>query len=143
MAYNREVSKIQKLKNARIINFTPDNLTGYFDKKKIAAFKESDIYLMPSRSDAFGIAFLESWAAGKPVIGANIGATPEVIKDNVDGLLVEFDDPNDIAEKVVLLLKNKRMRKNFGLAGKLKVTQHYTWNIIAEKTRNVYLDLMK
>jgi glycosyltransferase involved in cell wall biosynthesis len=143
MAYNREVSKIQKLKNARIINFTPDNLTGYFDKKKIAAFKESDIYLMPSRSDAFGIAFLESWAAGKPVIGANIGATPEVIKDNVDGLLVEFDDPNDIAEKVVLLLKNKRMRKTFGLAGKLKVTQHYTWNIIAEKTRNVYLDLIK
>ncbi len=143
MAYNREFSKIQKLKNVRIINFTPDNLTGYFDKKKIAAFKESDIYLMPSRSDALGIAFLESWAAGKPVIGANIGATPEVINNNVDGLLVEFDDPNDIAEKVVFLLKNKRMRKKFGLAGKLKVAQHYTWNIIADKTRDVYLDLIK
>ncbi len=62
---------------------------------------------MPSRSDAFGIAFLEAWAAGKPVIGANIGATPEVIRNGIDGFLVEFDNPRDIAEKVVKLLKTK------------------------------------
>ncbi len=104
-AYNRELSKIRKGTRSRIINLTPENLTGYYDKKKIAAFKESDVYLMPSRSDAFGIAFLEAWASGKPVIGANIGATPEVIRDGKDGFLVEFDNPQDIAEKVLLLLK--------------------------------------
>ena len=59
-------------------------MTGYYDKKKIAAFKEADLYLMPSRSDAFGISFLEAWSAGKPVIGARIGATPEVIRENID-----------------------------------------------------------
>ena len=142
MAYNRELSKISKLKNVRIINLTPDNLTGYFDKKKIAAFKEADIYLMPSRSDAFGIAYLEAWAAEKPVIGANIGATPEVIRDNVDGFLVEFDNPIDIAEKVIRLLKYKKLRKKLGSAGKLKVKQNYTWKIIAEQTHKIYQDLI-
>ncbi|UCD02277.1 MAG: glycosyltransferase family 4 protein [Promethearchaeota archaeon] len=142
IAFNRELSKIQKLENARVINFTPGNLTGYFDKKKISAFNEADIYLMPSRSDAFGISFLEAWSAGKPVIGARIGATPEVIGENVDGMLVEFDNPEDIARKVISLLKSKRLREKYGLAGQLKVSQKYTWNIIAYKTHKTYKNLI-
>jgi glycosyltransferase involved in cell wall biosynthesis len=143
IAFNKELSKISKLENTRIINFTPDNLTGYYDKKKLAAFKEADIYLMPSRSDAFGISFLEAWSAGKPVIGARIGATPEVIRENIDGLLVEFDDHRDIAKKVINLLKNKRLRTNYGLAGRIKVSQKYTWEIIAKMTHNTYQNIIK
>jgi glycosyltransferase involved in cell wall biosynthesis len=142
MAYNRESSKIQKNENVRIINLTPDNLNGYFDKKKISAFREADIYLMPSRSDAFGIAFLEAWASGKPVIGANIGATSEVIKNNIDGYLVEFNNPIDIAEKVVKLLKHKRLRKKFGSNGKLKVSQNFAWDNIVNKTHTLYEKLI-
>ncbi len=142
LAFNREFSKIQKLSNAKIINFTPDNLTGYYDKKKLTAFNEADVYLMPSRSDAFGIAFLEAWASGKPVIGANIGATPEVIRENIDGLLVEFDNPQDISEKLVKLLKKKRLRDNLGKAGLLKVRNNYTWENIAERTHKAYQNLI-
>ena len=142
LAYNRELSKVRKLKNARIINFTPENLTGYFDKKKIAAFKETDLFLMPSRTDAFGIAFLEAWAARKPVIGANIGATSEVIRNNIDGFLVEYDSPEDIAEKVVSMLRNKKLRKKMGNAGRLKVKENYSWDNIAKKTHDVYKNLI-
>jgi glycosyltransferase involved in cell wall biosynthesis len=143
LAFNRELSKINKLESVRILNFSPDNLTGYFDKKKIAAFKEADLYLMPSRSDAFGISFLEAWAAGKPVIGARIGATPEVIRENIDGLLVEFDNPEDISQKVLSLLKNKRLRNKLGSAGQKKVSQQYTWDQIAEETQYLYKTLTK
>ena len=125
----------------RIINFTPENLTGYYDKKKIAAFKETDVFLMPSRSDAFGIAFLEAWASKKPVIGANIGATPEVIKDNIDGLLVEFDNPREIAEKVIYLLKKKNIRRKLGTQGENKVIKNYTWEHVVDKTVNLYKEL--
>ena len=142
LAFNRELSKVNKLKSVKIINLSPDNLTGYFDKKKIAAFKEADIYLMPSRSDAFGISFLEAWAAGKTVIGARIGATPEVIRENIDGLLVEFDNPEDIAEKVIMLLKSKNLRNKLGATGQEKVYQKYTWNHVAEETHNIYKTLI-
>ncbi|MBY9002555.1 MAG: glycosyltransferase family 4 protein [Candidatus Lokiarchaeota archaeon] len=137
-AYNREFAKTKKTTNARIINLSPDNLTGYFDKNKIAAFMESDLYLMPSRSDAYGIAFLEAWSAGKPVIGARIGATPEVIQENIDGLLVEFDNPQDIADQVVKLLRNKKLRKKLGEQGKVKVQTYHSWQNIANITKNVY-----
>jgi glycosyltransferase involved in cell wall biosynthesis len=142
IAFNLELSKIQKLENTRIINFTPENLTGYFDKKKLSAFKEADIYLMPSRSDAFGISFLEAWSAGKPVIGARIGATPEVIRENIDGVLVDFDNPEDLARNVINLLNNKRLRESYGFEGQLKVSQKYTWNIIAYKTHKTYENLI-
>jgi glycosyltransferase involved in cell wall biosynthesis len=142
IAFNRELSKIQKAIHPRVINLTPDNLTGYYDVKKIAAFNETDVFLMPSRSDAYGIAFLEAWASGKPVIGANIGATPEVIRDKVDGLLVEFDDYIDIADKVVLLLKKKRLSKNLGLEGRNKVQESLSWDIIAKKTHETYQELI-
>ncbi len=138
IAFNRELSKLKRSYDVRIINFTPENMTGYFDKKKINAFKEADVYLMPSRSDAFGIAFLESWAASKPVIGANIGATPEVIQDKYDGLLVEFNNPVDIADKVITLLERKRLSKKFGERGRNKVVHNYTWEIVAKKTHNFY-----
>jgi len=142
IAFNRELSKIQKTIHPRVINLTPDNLTGYYDVKKIAAFNETDVFLMPSRSDAYGIAFLEAWASGKPVIGANIGATPEVIRDKIDGLLVEFDDFIDIADKVVLLLKKKRLSKNLGLEGRNKVQENFSWDIIAKKTHETYQEII-
>jgi len=141
-AFNRELSKVRKSNEVRIINLTPDNLTGYFDKYKLSAFKESDIYLMPSRSDAFGIAYLEAWASGKPVIGANIGATPEVINDNKDGLLVKFDDPLDIKVKVLKLLKHNKLRKSMGKIGQMKVKNNYTWNIVADRTHQLYLKII-
>ncbi|MFX0012179.1 MAG: glycosyltransferase family 4 protein [Candidatus Hermodarchaeota archaeon] len=142
LAFNKELTKLQKVCDIRIINFTPDNLTGYFDKKKVAAFQETDIYLMPSRSDAFGIAFLEAWASGKPVIGANLGATPDVINENEDGLLVEFDNPQDIAAKVVKLLKNKRLRRKLGNSGKEKTENYLTWDIIVKNTHELYQELI-
>ncbi len=127
IAFNRELSKLRKIIKPRIVNLTPDNLKGYYDKKKIAAFKETDIFLMPSRSDAYGIAFLEAWASGKPVIGANIGATPEVIRNNIDGLLVDFNNYEDIANKVVTLLKNERLSNKMGQEGKKKVQENLYW----------------
>ena len=141
-AFNREFSKIKDLKNLTIINLTPDNLTGYFDRKKLSAFIESDVYLMPSRSDAFGISFLEAWSSGKPVIGANVGATPEVISNNIDGFLVEFDDPYDIAQKVIKILKSKRLGRKFGVNGRVKVKNNFTWEIIVEKTHKIYQNLI-
>ncbi|MBY9017438.1 MAG: glycosyltransferase family 4 protein [Candidatus Lokiarchaeota archaeon] len=141
-AFNREIVKTKKNTKTRIINLTPDNLTGYFDKNKITAFMESDIYLMPSRSDAYGIAFLEAWSAGKPVIGAKIGATPEVIQDNINGLLVEFDNPHNIADQVVKLLRNKKLRKRLGEQGKAKVETFHSWRNIANMTKKVYDNLI-
>jgi glycosyltransferase involved in cell wall biosynthesis len=141
-AFDIELSKIRNRTNASILNFTPDNLTGYFDKKKISAFNEANVVAMPSRSDAFGIVYLEAWASETPVIGANIGATPEVINDGQDGLLVEFDNPSDIAEKILTLLRNQKLSKQLAENGRKKVKSKFTWQKIAMKTHNIYQNII-
>ena len=142
LAFNRELKNLKKHHNVKIINLTPDNLKGYYDLKKIAAFNETNLFLMPSRSDAYGIAFLEAWASSKPVIGSNTGATPEVINNGVDGILVKFDDPYDISEKVIKLLKNKKMSKKLGKAGYLKVKKSNSWDHIAKSTHKLYQEII-
>lgn len=141
-AYNRELSKIPKIEGLKILNFTPDNLKGYFDKIKLSAFKETDLYVMPSRSDAYGIAFLEAWASGKAVIGAKCGATKQVIRDGFDGYLVDFDDPKDLSKKIIALLKNEGLRRLFGCNGQKKVFEHNSWERIAYLTSVEYQKLL-
>lgn len=61
-----------------------------FDKRdKASIYDGLDLFAMPSTGESFGIAHLEAWMCRKPVIGANVGSTPSVIRDGVDGLLVD------------------------------------------------------
>jgi glycosyltransferase involved in cell wall biosynthesis len=62
-----------------------------------------------------------------PVIGCNIGSVSEVINDNEDGYLVEFDDVNMISKKIDMLLKDKKLRTQMGESGYNKVMKRYTW----------------
>ncbi|MFO8019465.1 MAG: glycosyltransferase family 4 protein [Promethearchaeia archaeon] len=142
-SFDMQKANLSKSTRKYIINFTPANMNGYFDKKKMTAFAESDIYVMPSRSDAFGIAYLEAWASATPVIGARSGATPEVIHHNKNGLLVEFDNPEDIANKILKLLGDGALRERLGKSGQKRVKKRFTWEKVAEKTNKVYNQLME
>jgi len=138
-AFNYELSRIKKLGFTKnILNINPVNLRGYFDKRKLGAFKSCAVYAMPSRTDAYGISFLEAWAAGKPVIGADIGATPEVIEDGVTGLLTEFGNPLAIAQKIIMLLQNSDLANTLGTNGQNKVRENNSWKTITQKIKEIY-----
>ncbi|MDI6856338.1 MAG: glycosyltransferase family 4 protein [Candidatus Thermoplasmatota archaeon] len=112
---------------------------GYVDEReKREAFSACDIFVMPSRADAFGIAYLEAWACGKPVIGAGSGATQEVIRDGVDGFLVQFGDVPELARKILLLLKDGCSREKMGFNGRSKVLSGYTLSKVVEKVEYIY-----
>ena len=58
----------------------------------------------------------------------------------MDGLLVEFDNYDDIANKVIKLLKKKRLGKKMGNQGRERVMRNYTWDIIVEKTHEAIVN---
>jgi glycosyltransferase involved in cell wall biosynthesis len=76
------------------------------EEEKRDAFDACDLFAMPSRYDSFGIVYLEAWRCGKPVIGAKVGAIPEVIEEGKDGLLVEFGEVDQLASAIISLLNN-------------------------------------
>lgn len=108
------------------------------EKEKPAIFAACDMLAFPSGHESFGIVFLEAWAAGKPVIGARVGAIPTVIEEGRDGLLIEHRNVDDLAGAIRTLLTQPALRRELGANGRRKVEQHYTWNIVADKFRALY-----
>jgi glycosyltransferase involved in cell wall biosynthesis len=111
---------------------------GFAPQDKGKLFAAVDVFAYPSGFESFGIAFLEAWAAGKPVVGCRSGAIPTVIADGSDGLLVTYGDPSSLALAILLLLNDPSMRARFGAAGRRKVEARYTWPHIARRFREVY-----
>lgn len=101
-------------------------------------FAACDVFAYLSRYESFGIAFIEAWAAGKPVVGCNAGAVSSVIDDGIDGLLVPVDDPVSSAQALTRLLESDVLRQRLGQAGRDKVRRRYTWDVIMPRWRGVY-----
>ena len=113
-------------------------IVDFDDEQKPALFAALDVLAYPSGFESFGIAFLEAWAAGKPVIGCLRGAQMSVVQDGTDGLLVHFDDAPMLSLAIVHLLSNPTLAATMGEAGRRKVADRFTWPHIARQFRAVY-----
>ncbi len=97
------------------------------DEAKRDAYAACTVFAMPSRTDTFGITYLEAWLYGKPVIGAAAGGVPEVIADRVDGYLIPFGDSAALATRLAALIADPALAARLGAAGRAKVLSTYTW----------------
>jgi len=80
-------------------------------------------------------------AAGVPCVATRSGATVETIKDNETGFLVEKDDPAALAQAILRLLDNDRMREAMGRAARQRALEQFTWDRAAQRTLDRYLRL--
>ena len=102
-------------------------------------YVDSSIFVMPSLKEGFGIVFLEAMAAGKPVIGGNHGGIPDLIKNDINGYLVEYGNVEMLTEKLVKLLQNDNLCKQMGNLGKELVSIKYTF----ENYQKKFIELLK
>jgi glycogen(starch) synthase len=118
----------------RLLPYAPDQV-------KRDALAAADLLAMPSRTDSFGIVYLEAWCYGVPVVGARAGGVPDVIDDGRDGLLVPFGDVDALAGAIGRLLRDREMARRLGAAGRAKVLRDLTWDRIYTQVRAVYDEL--
>ena len=112
-------AKLSKKNKSKILDL---GLVSEEDKQN--AFCSCDVLVLPSKSESFGVVYLEAWYHQKPVIGCRIGAVSDLIDDGKNGLLVEFGNPRDLAEKIIYLLQNPSIAKKFGEEGKKKLEKY-------------------
>lgn len=90
----------------------------------------SDIFLLPSELESFGLAALEAQACEVPVIATRIGGIPEVINDGESGFLSDIGDIEKMSADTLKLLRNEDMRRSFGERGRELAVQRYSTNEI-------------
>ena len=111
------------------------------EEEKRDLLAAGDVFVMASRTDSFGIVYLEAWLYKKPVIGAIAGGVPDVITHEKDGLLVPFGNVPELAKAIELLLQEKELAKCLGQTGYEKTLARHTWDHKYEQVREVYEEL--
>jgi len=84
------------------------------------------VIVCPSRFESLGMVHLESMAMARPVVSMNNGGPAETVVDGETGYLVPPEDPDALADRVVALLRDPRLRARMGEAGRARVLAHFT-----------------
>ena len=99
---------------------------------------KSRICTLPSREENFSLAILSSMCVGTPTISTKVGGTPEIISDQKNGLLVEADAPNELAEAIQNLLENPDKREKMGKNAADYIRKNLTWDHACAKFEDLY-----
>lgn len=102
----------------------------------------ADIFLMPSLSESFGLAALESMACGTPVIASRVGGLPEVIDDGVDGILCDPEDIDGMVGSALSLIQNKAKLEEMGRNASAKPANRFNYERLVSKYEELYLSLL-
>jgi glycosyltransferase involved in cell wall biosynthesis len=112
-------------------------LEGLDEREKHSALAASDLVCVPTTADVFPLAFAEAWHCGKPVVSGRFAGADEVVRDGVDGLLVD-PRPPAVAAAVTRLLCDARMRAELGARGRERARAELTWAAVVERVVNGY-----
>lgn len=167
-AINRVTKKNSNV-NAIIVSDVPKNLVKKYSKNKRIKFTglvpfdkitgdiypNSDIYLCPGYTDSFGFPFVEAQAFGLPVITVDGYARKEIVEDGKTGFVIDTDREIDynkhdeemvekIVSKILILVKNKKLRKKMGEMGRKEVVSgKFSIKRRNKKLKNIYMEGIK
>ncbi|MCB9802591.1 glycosyltransferase family 4 protein [Candidatus Nomurabacteria bacterium] len=120
--------------------------TGFIGDNMLPKFYNlADIFVLPSidKSEAFGIVALEAMASAKPVIASDLPGVRSVVDKQKTGLLVKPGSVDNLVAMLKTLLVKNQLRTDYGLAGREKVLQKYTWEKVGYKLDNVFKDCLE
>ncbi len=152
----RILSAVRKLVNAKLllVGDGPDRsncerLARELDLEKYVLFlgkqdglpqilSASDIFLMPSQSESFGLSALEAMSCSVPVVSSSVGGLPELIVHNKTGYIAEIGDIERMAKYTVELLTNSRKYDRFAEASRQRAVSHFDKRIIIPQYLEYY-----
>ena len=118
------------------------NFLGHLDEDRLRQeYQKASIFAFPSRQDVAPIALLQAMATGKAIVASKAGGIPYIIDDGVNGFLIEKDNPNALADKIALFLKDSALRRKLGVNAIDKVSRENRISVVTEKLHNIYNEI--
>lgn len=109
----------------------------------IAFYEGLDLFVLPSiQPEPFGLVVIEAMEYELPVVATNHGGPVEIITDGEDGYLVDYIAPNQMAEKVEVLLSDESLRKKMGLHGAEKQKNRFSVSAMVDGVEQVFKEVV-
>jgi glycosyltransferase involved in cell wall biosynthesis len=111
--------------------------TGWIEEAP-GVFTDLDMVCVPSYEEPFGLVVTEAMSMGRPVVGFNSGALPEIITHEQEGLLVTPKNTEELAAAIIRLLRDPEERRLMGQRGRQKVLKSFTPRHQADRVAEIY-----
>lgn len=108
------------------------------EPEKMRQYASSDVFAFPTRYEGFGIPLLEAMACRTPIVSTQIPVIDEIIANGETGLLAKLNNPDDLADKIIRILKDEDLKRRLRANGRVRVEACYTEEQLAERTEGVY-----
>lgn len=105
---------------------------GFRDEERAWLYAACDVVVHPSRDESFGLVALESWAARRPVVLADIPCVRSFAEEGRTAEIVPPGDPASLAQKVVDLLGDPARRERLAAAGNAEIAGQFDWDRICD-----------
>ena len=105
-------------------------------------FPATDIFLLPTRAEAYGMSIFEAMSYGIPVVSSNISAIPEVVEDGFSGYLSSPESIESLTRRCAELVGNREKRERMGENATTKVERDYSPAKIGRELYKLYMDCL-
>ena len=122
------------------INVSYLGSVSYQDIKK--HINSATVCVFPTFAEALPVSWIEAMAMQKPIVASNIGWATEVMDDGINGFLVHPTHHLDYANKIIQLLENEQLQKEFGVEARKKVTEKFSVAVVAKESLSFYNSLI-
>ena len=110
-------------------------------KNLAAAYRQADIFVLPSLVEGYGLVLLEAMSFGLPVVTTKVGGIPEIVSDGVEGILIPPRDEKALANAIAELLACPTIRRELGNKGMARARQQPSWDEVCKTFREALLEV--
>jgi glycosyltransferase involved in cell wall biosynthesis len=130
----RTAHELGVIRNCRFVGYQKD--VGRF-------YQAMDALVLPSANEGTPVSVIEALAAGVPVVATRVGGVPDVVRDGVDGFLVDAGAADDLGDRLADLAAQPDLRKQLGAAGRSRVFDRYAVERLVDDVDRLYQALLK
>lgn len=113
------------------------------DDRLAGLYSASQVVCTPSRFESFGLVNVEAMSFGKPAVTTSAGGPAEIVRDGIDGLLVEPGDPVALAVALEKMLSDTELRRRMGEAARRRFEERYELSVVVGRLAAVYEDVAR
>ena len=118
--------------------------TGLLDERmKLEAYVDADVFVLPSRYEAFPYVILEAYACSKPVIASNVWSIPDIVLQGKTGLLFQKGNAKELGEAIAYILTHSDEAREMGREGRRLVEERFSLKRLVDSLETLYEEILR